>query len=92
MDIDLKDCKEHNYEELAGLAWQQKNRSTARAAQISIDLYGNYEPVHMTDALVDALADIRHACDLFNVSFSELDKKAHQEYMQFKSDHGVAGS
>lgn len=38
------------------------------------------DPVMMQQTLIDALADIRHACDVQGQDFAALDKKAYERY------------
>ena len=81
---------EITYAQLEELAWQRDNLSSARAADLCISLYADYEPSELQDALSDALSDIRHACDMLGLSFDKIDDEAYRCYQQYKGDHGIA--
>ena len=78
------------FDQLEELTWQGDDLSAACAAELCVGLYAHYEPADMQEALSDALSDIRHACDLLGLEFNKLDDDAHQQYLQYKADHGIA--
>jgi hypothetical protein len=53
------------------------NADHAHRALAALALNSDPSP---TDAIVDLLADLRHACDLLELDYRELDRIAHTHY------------